>query len=232
MAAKIIFITGTDTCVGKTMVTGLLLSHLRGDGCHALAMKPFCSGGPEDVEILSALQNNELKPREMNPFYYAEPLAPLVAARRRRRSVRIGEVIKRIQAISRRCDYLLIEGAGGLLTPLGEGFAALELIKETGETVICVAPNKLGAINQSMLAVRSLERIEGQNFKLVLMDPQRRDVSARDNAKVLRELIAPASVYEIPHFRALAKMPMKSEVFETFATISKKIKKTLAEFRQ
>ena len=78
---RIIFITGTDTGVGKTLLTGLLLHHLRQSGCHALAMKPFCSGSRADAEFLHAVQDGELTLDEINPFFFAEPLAPLVAAR-------------------------------------------------------------------------------------------------------------------------------------------------------
>ena len=58
--ARIIFITGTDTGVGKTLLTGLLLDHLRQSGYNALAMKPFCSGSHADTEFLRAVQDGEL----------------------------------------------------------------------------------------------------------------------------------------------------------------------------
>ena len=60
--ARIIFITGTDTGVGKTLLTGLLLDHLRHSGCHALAMKPFCSGSRADTEFLHAVQDQNTAP--------------------------------------------------------------------------------------------------------------------------------------------------------------------------
>ena len=119
--ARLVFVTGTDTGVGKTLVTALLLHHLRQRGCHALAMKPFCSGGTQDVDLLHRLQQGELSRREINPFYFAEPVAPLVAARRRRRRISAGDVLRRIRAVQRRCGCLLIEGAGGLMAPLGAG---------------------------------------------------------------------------------------------------------------
>src|SRR5258705_9807549 len=90
---KIIFVTGTDTGVGKTLLTGLLLHHLRTEGCHALAMKPFCSGGRGDVEFLHALQDGELSEREINPFYFHEPVAPLLAARKNARAIHLKDVV-------------------------------------------------------------------------------------------------------------------------------------------
>src|SRR5882672_6525542 len=82
---KILFITGTDTGVGKTLITALLLERLRSRGAHALAIKPFCSGSRQDVALLQSLQPHELSDEVMNPFYFHEPLAPLIAARRAKR---------------------------------------------------------------------------------------------------------------------------------------------------
>jgi dethiobiotin synthase len=157
---KIVFITGTDTGVGKTLLTALLLSQLRQEGCHALAMKPFCSGseaGLGDVDVLYRVQDQELARHEINPFFFPEPLAPLVAARWHGVRVTLDDVLQRIHSVinnhlvpienpnrhaktkrsrqpnlrNHQSPVLLIEGAGGLLAPLGEGFNLLDLIEAT-----------------------------------------------------------------------------------------------------
>ena len=150
-AKRIIFVTGTDTGVGKTLLTGLLLYHLRQRGCHALAMKPFCSGSRADTEFLRAVQDGELTSDEVTPFFFAEPLAPLVAARKHRRTIRLKEVVRRIRRLSDRCECLLIEGIGGLLVPLGEGFTVRDLVARLGCEVIIVSRNRLGTINHTIL---------------------------------------------------------------------------------
>src|SRR5215471_13308077 len=71
--SRLIFITGTDTGVGKTVLSAMLLSHLRAGGCHALGLKPFCSGARADVDLLRAVQARELTREEINPFYFPEP---------------------------------------------------------------------------------------------------------------------------------------------------------------
>src|ERR1044071_5568543 len=114
-SGKIIFVTGTDTGVGKTVFTGLLLHHLLKNGRDALAMKPFCSGDRGDVKLLRAMQNGKLTEDEINPFYFREPVAPLVASRQNSRLISLEEVVRRIREIAARCDILLVEGAGGLL---------------------------------------------------------------------------------------------------------------------
>src|ERR1700742_4055293 len=126
---KIIFITGTDTGVGKTIFTGLFVHHLRATGVHALAMKPFCSGGRGDVRVLRAMQDAELTEDEINPFYFPEPIAPLVSARQHKRNISLNEVLRRINKIARQCECLLIEGAGGLMVPLGEKYFVSDVIQ-------------------------------------------------------------------------------------------------------
>src|ERR1035441_550009 len=119
--SRIIFITGTDTGVGKTLLTGLLLHHLRQSGCHALATKPFCCGSRADVEFLCAVQERELTLDEINPFFFEKPLAPLAAAREEHVAIRLPEVLRRVSDLAKRCECLLIEGIGGGMVPLVEG---------------------------------------------------------------------------------------------------------------
>ena len=176
---RIIFITGTDTGVGKTLLTALLLCHLRQTGSPALAIKPFCAGSRSDAELLHALQDGELTLDEINPFYFPEPLAPLVAARKQKRSIRLDDVLDQIRSVVLRrlpaaagkalrhqsqkskTKTLLVEGAGGLLVPLGENFTFLDLISTltftTRPGVIVVARNRLGTINHSLLTFRALK---------------------------------------------------------------------------
>ena len=151
--SRIIFITGTDTGVGKTLLTGLLLHHLRQSGCHALAMKPFCCGSRADVEFLCAVQERELTLDEINPFFFEKPLAPLAAAREQHVSIKLPAVRRRISDLARRCEWLLIEGIGGVMVPLGDGFSVLDLIANLSCSTVVVSRNKLGTLNHTMLTV-------------------------------------------------------------------------------
>ena len=94
---RIVFITGTDTGVGKTLLTAMLLAHLRDCGVNALAMKPFCSGGTTDLHVLNEIQGNELTNAEINPFYFTEPVAPLVAARKHRQKIKLPDAAREIE---------------------------------------------------------------------------------------------------------------------------------------
>lgn len=183
--SDIIIITGTDTGVGKTVLTALLLQQMRMNGLHALAMKPFCTGTRDDVEILRAIQGDELPGRLINPFFYPEPVAPWLAAKNRGKTVRLASVISRINEAKRRCQMLLVEGAGGLLSPLGSRFTALELIAELDCEVVVVAPNRVGCINQVTLVTHVLANAGLPPPCVILMEQKSPDESARSNRLVI-----------------------------------------------
>src|SRR5579859_2301962 len=106
MAARILFITGTDTGVGKTLLTSLLLCYLRSRGARVLALKPFCSGGRADAELLCELQDGDLTLDEINPFYFPEPVAPLISALKHKRNIPLDHVVQRIHSIASRVPSL------------------------------------------------------------------------------------------------------------------------------
>ncbi len=219
---KIIFVTGTDTGVGKTLLTGLLLCHLRRRGVNALAMKPFCSGGRNDIELIQALQNHALPDGEVNPFYFPEPLAPLLAARKHRRRISLSQVLRSIERVETQCERLIIEGSGGVLVPLGEGFSVANLIAKLHCEIIVVARNRLGTINHTFLAVKMLQQLTNQRIKIILMEQKTRDRSASSNARILGELLHPLPVLSLRFLGENAARPKAVEKNQ------EKIKKVLA----
>jgi dethiobiotin synthetase len=221
--SRIIFVTGTDTGVGKTLLTALLTFHLRKTGVHALAMKPFCSGGLADVKLLRAAQAGELSEEEVNPFYFSKPLSPLVAAGNKQLPS-LKMVVGKIHSLSRRCKVLLIEGSGGLMVPLGKNYFVADLIENLRSEVVIVARNKLGTINHTLLSVREIER-RGVNRKIttVMMAEVKPDLSAAMNPTVVQEILSPRPVFLIPF---LGRNANKTSNLEKNYT---KIKKTLAQ---
>jgi dethiobiotin synthetase len=263
---QIVFVTGTDTGVGKTVLTALLLSHLRQTGSRALAIKPFCSGGRADEELLHALQDGDLTLDEVNPFHFPEPLAPLVAARKCNQQISLKAALAQIPPqfkvqgskfkVQNSTSHsplnplpytLFIEGAGGLLAPLGEPnsrfkvqgskfkvrsskyYTALDLIHAFNSQVILVAPNRLGVINHTLLTIQALQARNIGKITVVLMDLDHPSLShithhaSRSNPSILAELLYPTPLFRVPN---LGKNPSKPEEINKFA---KKFKKTLAE---
>ena len=221
LQAQIIFVTGTDTGVGKTLLTALLLHHLRRGGSRTLALKPFCSGGRGDAELLWQLQDAEISLDEVNPFYFDEPLAPIVAARKTGRRITLSQVLRRIQSVAERCDFLLIEGSGGILVPLGKGYLVMDLISALDCRVVVVSANRLGTINHTLLTARSLQAADQKWFKIVLMGQARPDRSSETNAQVLGKLLGKRPIC----------VPFLGPQATSVASVKKsydKVKKTLA----
>src|ERR1035437_4675047 len=139
---RTLFITGTDTGVGKTVLTALLARFLRGRGLNAAALKPVCSGNRADARKIFAALDGALTLDEINPWHFRSPVAPLLAARLEKKSVKLAQVLEHIRATRKKFDVLLVEGAGGLLSPLGENFNSRALITALRATPVIVAPNQ------------------------------------------------------------------------------------------
>jgi dethiobiotin synthetase len=195
-----LFITGTDTGVGKTLVTASFLFWLRHNGIRARAVKPFCSGSRADVRLLQSIQPGELKDAAVNPFFFRQPVAPLVAAQRTGRRVTRGQVVTHIRRLAPGLEILLVEGAGGLLSPLGQRFTARELIGDLNASVCLVAADRLGTINHTLLTVEALRSQKLKTLAVLLTQVSRRaDVSVRTNGDVLAEMLRPIPVLRLPY---------------------------------
>lgn len=193
------FITGTDTGVGKTVLTTLLAGYLCDRRIRVAALKPVCSGGRGDARLLCHATGGALALDRVNPWHFRAPIAPLLAARRERRAVGLAEVLAHIRAVRKDFDVVLVEGAGGLLSPLGEGFDSRDLISALRATPIIVAPNQLGMVNQVLLTLEALPKTLRQRARVVLVSPPRADSATASNAGLLAEL-AVGRVYCLPWF--------------------------------
>ncbi|HTV76287.1 MAG TPA: dethiobiotin synthase, partial [Candidatus Baltobacteraceae bacterium] len=154
----IVFITGTDTGIGKTLFAVLLLKFWRREGVNVAALKPVSSGGRGDAKKIYAAMEGALPLDEINPWHFRAAIAPLLAARRERKKVRLAQVIAHIRAMQKRFDVLVVEGAGGLLSPLGEDFNSRDLIAALRATPIIIAPNRLGVVNHVLLTLEALPK--------------------------------------------------------------------------
>jgi dethiobiotin synthetase len=192
------FITGTDTGAGKTVLTALLARYLHERGVRAAALKPICSGGRDDARALRAALSGRLTLDEINPWHFRAPIAPLLAARREKRQVTLANVLACARAMQRRFDIVLIEGAGGLLSPLGENCDSRDLIAALRATPIVVCPNRLGAVNQVLLTLEALPRNAAAKACVVLMSPQEPDVSTKTNAGLLGEFFDKKRIFPLP----------------------------------
>src|SRR5436190_15427053 len=202
MRSRILFVTGTDTGVGKTVLTSLLARHLRQRGVAVAALKPICSGGRADARALHSSLDGTLTLDEINPWHFRAPLAAQLAARREHRRVDLAKVLAQVRSVQRRFDVVLVEGAGGLLSSLGEGFNARDLIIALRAVPIIVCPNRLGVVNHALLTVEALPRDAARRAQIVLMSPRRPGSVSRTNPRILSELLGNRRVQVLPRLTA------------------------------
>ena len=195
---RTIFITGTDTGVGKTILAALLTQFLCERGINAVALKPVCSDGRADARALHAAMDGALSLDEINPWHFRAPIAPLLAARRKRKRVHLAGVLAHIRAMQKCFDMLLVEGAGGLLSPLGENFNSGDLIEKLGASPIIVAPNRLGVVNHILLTLKALPRSAAAGARVVLASPPKRDAAATTNAGLLAGFFDARRIFTLP----------------------------------
>jgi len=155
-----IFITGTDTDVGKTIIAAGLALVLRDRGLKVGVMKPVATGcyGSEqrlvslDASFLMEAAENEFPPLT-SPQRFRNPLSPNVAAMLEKKEVDIPGILKSYRQLQEKYDFLIVEGIGGLMVPLKKDYYVANLIRDMGLPMIIVAYSGLGAINHTLLTI-------------------------------------------------------------------------------
>jgi dethiobiotin synthetase len=163
-----IFITGTDTNVGKTVAAVALLRGLVATGVRAVGMKPVSAGAMpggvnDDVVALEAAGNVCAPLRERNPFGFADAAAPHLVARRTGVAIDVELIRDAYARLSERADAIVVEGAGGALVPLGERIDVLDVARALRLPVLLVVGVRLGCLNHARLSVLAI-RARGLRF--------------------------------------------------------------------
>ncbi|WP_339164135.1 dethiobiotin synthase [Siminovitchia sp. FSL H7-0308] len=156
---KGIFVTGTDTGVGKTIVSCGIAAVLKERMLDVGVYKPLLSGisrehAESDTSLLKQMSQTTLSHEEITPFEFAEPLAPLVAARLEERKMFLEDVLAHWERVKEKHEFFIVEGAGGISVPLGEDFLVSDLIKALQLPLLIVARPNLGTINHTFLTVQ------------------------------------------------------------------------------
>ena len=161
-----LFVTGTNTGVGKTFVTCAIARELRRRGVNVGAYKPVCSGSEHsesgefwaDVEQLSDALDRRFDDARICPQRFSAPLAPPAAASREGRLVDHELLLAGLEWWSDRVDATLIEGVGGWLSPIADGVTVGDFAADAGFPVLIVVGLELGAVNHTLLTVESIQQ--------------------------------------------------------------------------
>lgn len=194
---KGIFITGTNTGVGKTVITGLMARYLLDKGKRVITQKCVqtgCRGWSEDIEkhrqIAPGLADSSISfEKDIAPYVYKMPSSPHLASRLEDGLIKSDRIKNSYFRLQKNFDIVLVEGAGGVMVPLTEETLLIDLIKDLGLHVVVVVGNCLGAINHSLLTFEALKnRGIGTLGAIYNNLPGTDPVIIKDNVKIIRSI--------------------------------------------
>jgi dethiobiotin synthetase len=186
-----IFVTGTDTNVGKTLIAAGLARLLVNRGKNVGVFKPVASGGTvsADGKFLqkAARLPNSIYP-EIVPVHYRQPLAPYVAAWKEG-AVPLAKIEKAYQQAKKKYDHLIVEGVGGVLVPVTKNFSVTDWMMKWKLPTLVVALAGLGTINHTLLTLEALKKRKIKVLGVLVNGYKGKDIAEKTNAKALKKLV-------------------------------------------
>lgn len=222
---KGIFVTATDTEVGKTVVSSLLAAFLKKRNINVGVMKPIASGSQEDAKILKKASGVDDGLDIINPLFFKKPLAPISAARLEKKKINLSKIFKSYNKLRKKYDFLIVEGIGGILVPIKLNFLVADLIKKLNLPIIIVARPNLGTINHTLLTVKAAKSYR-LRIKGVIINYSKKP--GPDYNSRLAEKTAPKVIEKISGVPLLGVIPYRfktSELLEKYVNIKKIIYK-------
>lgn len=196
-----LFVTATDTGAGKTYFTSLLIRALRRAGLDTVGFKPVCCGGREDAEEIERACGSELSLNQINPVWMRAPAAPYAATLIENRPVDLDLIRDTYASLRKSHDSLVVEGIGGWLVPITRDYFVSDLARDLGLPVAVVVGNRLGALNHTLLTVRSIQSLGIPIHGLVLnnLEAPSADPATTTNRALLEDLLNVPVLFEIAH---------------------------------
>ena len=183
---KSLFVTGTDTDVGKTCVSASIVKNLRDMDIDVGVMKPFASGHkknssslPQDVEILMKYSGSHDPIDLVNPYFFEIPTSPYDAAKILVQKINLQKVIDAYNKLLSSHDLVIVEGIGGLMTPITQNYFVSNLISELDIDTIIVMGSKLGTVNHTLLTYEHCKqmRLKLKGFVINQTEPSGYELS-------------------------------------------------------
>lgn len=210
------FVTGTDTEVGKTVASSALLQAANLAGYRSVGYKPVASGSEmtavglrnRDALALQAHSGVALSYDEVNPYVFAEPTSPHIVSAYRGIPIELARLSVGLRRLEQRADWLLVEGAGGWLTPLSAQYSFADWVQQEQLPVILVVGIKLGCINHALLTVLAIQQA---SLPLAGWIANNVTVPGKWHAEylaTLRRLLPMPLLGEIPHLPEVQRQPL------------------------
>ena len=194
-----LFLTGTDTGVGKTFTAVQLLRAGRAAGLRCAGFKPICCGDRDDAQQLLAASSEGLTIDELNPVWLKTPAAPFSASLIEQVEIDEKQLIEKLHALEERFDCVVVEGVGGWLVPIRRDFFVADLAALMNLPVLVVAMNRLGCLNHTILTVRSVAA-HGLVCAGVVLNSLEGflDIASATNADILGQILDVPIVASLP----------------------------------
>jgi dethiobiotin synthetase len=201
-----VFVTGSDTGVGKSVVAAAIAAAAVARGISIAAYKPVVTGldepageWPRDHELLASVANAGQTPEEVSPYRFGPPVSPHLAAELAGETIDPERLVGAAQAQAERADALVVEGVGGLLVPLAHEYLVRDLAGELSLPVVIVARPGLGTINHSLLTIEAARAV-AMRIQAVVLTPWPDDPSdmERSNRETI-ERFGEVPVIGLPH---------------------------------
>jgi dethiobiotin synthetase len=184
---KGIFITGTDTGVGKTVVACGIARFLKARGVKVGVMKPVSSGSQDDAKRLVRAAEVDDDITLVNPQFFKAPLAPTVAAAFERRELHLEKVYSAFWTLSQKYDVMVVEGIGGVKVPLGEFTYVADMIESLRLPALVVSRAGLGTLNHTLLTLDALEKDKIPTLGVLFNGGKGTTLAEKTNPEALQE---------------------------------------------
>lgn len=191
-----IFVTGTGTGAGKSIVTGLLAKYLREKGYKAVTQKWVQTGSriPADINLhlrIMGAAKGKIKNylSYICPYVFKLPASPHLAAKAEKKIIKIAKIKESFKLLSSKFDFVIVEGVGGALVPVNEKRLVIDIAKELGLPVLVVAQNKLGAINHTLMTIEVLKHRKMKILGILFNNsPGQNKLILEDNPGIVKKM--------------------------------------------
>jgi dethiobiotin synthetase len=195
---KGLFITATDTGVGKTLISGAIAKIISRSGKNVGVFKPIATGCKkvkqkfisEDAEFLRFCSGGKLPTDVITPLKFKIPASPYACQKAEKKKVVLKKIFDAYAQICRKSDFVIVEGIGGVKVPLTANFDVLDLAKALKLPVVIVARAKLGTINHTLLTLEAVRR-KGLLLAGIVIngyDEKAKDYAEKSNAEIIKKL--------------------------------------------
>ncbi|ACX52922.1 dethiobiotin synthase [Ammonifex degensii KC4] len=219
MTLPSLFVTGTDTEVGKTVVSALLGLIYRQEGMRVAYLKPVATGGNADPSFVARILELDEPQDIICPYVFEQPFSPHLAARLAGRQIRRDIISECYAYLAKHYDAVIVEGAGGLMVPLGPSYLIADLARDLGLPLLVVARPGLGTINHTLLTLATALQA-GLSVAGVVINRYPRnnpDSVAKDNPRIIASFSGLPVLALVPEIEGLDLSSINRKLLEEVA---------------